>query len=268
MTVSCSSGTECLCNSEICNIFARQYEKYCLVFRMEHVSKSQQKLIRSLRLKKFRDESGLFVAEGVKCVEELRKGFELVLLVNHDNATEKEIEQMSALKTPQGIIAIFRQHQATNLPTAGRQGEVILALDGIQDPGNIGTIIRTADWFGITDIVCSADTADCYNPKVVQATMGSLTRVHVHYTDLVEWLGKSANSDIYGTMLDGRNIYEETLSKPAIIIMGNEGNGISPEVRRLVTHPLLIPSFRHGEHAESLNVGIATALTLAEFCRR
>ena len=237
---------------------------------MEHISKSQIKQIRSLRVKKFRDESGLFVAEGEKCVEELRKGFELVLLVNRDNATEKEIEQMSSLRTPQGTIGVFRQRPVSLLPTLkGRSGGIILALDGIQDPGNLGTIIRTADWFGVDDIVCSLDTADCYNPKVVQATMGSLARVRLHYTNLADWLtAESANRiKIYGTLLDGKNIYEQDLSSGGIIVMGNEGNGISPEVRQMITHPLLIPSCREGDHAESLNVGIATAITLSEFRR-
>ncbi|MBR1808160.1 MAG: RNA methyltransferase [Paludibacteraceae bacterium] len=243
---------------------------------MQHVSKAQIKLVRSLQQKKFRDETGLFVAEGEKCVEELMKGFELYLLVNRDNATEREIEQMSGLRTPQGTIGVFRKKlrvESLELREV-ESGELkvipVLALDGVQDPGNLGTIIRTADWFGISDIVCSRDTADCYNPKVVQATMGSLARVRIHYSDLENWLaGQSAegNIPIYGTLLEGRNIYKEKLEKKAIIVMGNEGNGISDEVRRLVTHPVSIPPFRQGDHAESLNVAIATAITLSEFLR-
>ena len=235
---------------------------------MQHVSKAQIKLVRSLQQKKFRDEKGLFVAEGEKCVEELRKGFELYLLFNRDNATEREIEQMSGLRTPQGVIGVFKQKSPQ---PATADSKLTLALDGIQDPGNLGTIIRTADWFGITDIVCSLDTCDCYNPKVVQATMGSLARVRIHYSNIESWLVNQSTEDsipIYGTLLEGKNIYKEKLEKKAIILMGNEGNGISDEVRKLITHPLLIPAFRQGDHAESLNVGIATAITLSEFCRR
>ena len=143
---------------------------------MEKISKSQVKLVKSLQLKKFRDELGLFAAEGEKCVEELRKSFELVHLYREgENATRTEIEQMSGLRTPQGVIAVFKKRDQDS---GGRiQDDLVLALDGIQDPGNLGTIIRTCDWFGVHDIYCSPDTADCYNPKVVQATMGALARV-------------------------------------------------------------------------------------------
>lgn len=254
------------------------------------ITKSEIKQVRSLQQKKFRDELGLFVAEGDKCVEELQKGFELVALYREgENATRVEIEQMSGLQTPQGTIAVFRKPLLSLAPSLEERagGEVILALDGVQNPGNLGTIIRTCDWFGVHDIVCSRDTADCFNPKVVQATMGALTRVRVHYTDVAEWLKavSSQHSDvrIYGTLLDGKDMYEELSairSQPSaegsklkaessIIIMGNEGNGISEEVRRLVTHPIRIPSYPKGaETSESLNVAIATAIVLAEFRRR
>ena len=187
--------------------------------------------------------------------------------------------------------------------------DLILVLDGVQDPGNLGTIIRTCDWFGVHEIVCSKDTADCYNPKVVQATMGALARVRVHYTDLVEWLSPTRpphesttrpphegeeksplrlpheggeKVQIYGTLLEGENMYEvmrpalpdsaQTGLRPdrtqTIIVMGNEGNGISAEVRKLITHPIRIPSYpKDGETSESLNVSIATAIVLAEFRR-
>ncbi len=257
------------------------------------MTKSEIKLVRSLHQKKFRDELGLFIAEGDKCINELRKHFELVLLADASNATAKEIEQMSMLRTPQGSIAVFKQVNSP-LPTTlnakhSTLNALTLVLDGIQDPGNLGTIIRTADWFGVHDIVCSLDTVDCYNPKVVQATMGALTRVRVHYTDLVEWLSTlnsqfstlhspSSTLPIYGTLLDGNNLYEETsicnnqfsfLHSPfSILIMGNEGNGISQSVRSLVTHPIRIPSFPpDAETSESLNVAIATAIVLAEFRR-
>lgn len=231
-----------------------------------HISKAQIKFIRSLQHKKFRDESGFFVAEGRKSIEELKKGFELVLEVNSSNATEEEISRMSGLKTPQGEIAVFKK-AASGEPVAG--GELTVVLDGIQDPGNLGTIIRTCDWFGVKQIVCSPDTADCYNPKVVQATMGALTRVRVVYTDLPVWLDQQ-DVPVYGTLLDGKNMYETVKggSVKGIIVMGNEGNGISQAVRPYITHPLYIPSYPAGaETSESLNVAIATAVVLAEFRR-
>ena len=277
---------------------------------MEHISKAQIKLIRSLQQKKFRDQLGLFVAEGDKCINELSKGFALETLVREgENATRSEIEQMSGLRTPQGSIAVFKKAQwsdgSINRPIVNRPivNDLVLALDGIQDPGNLGTIIRTCDWFGVHDIFCSLDTADCYNPKVVQATMGALTRVRLHYVDLVEWLSAFSHqhSDIriYGTLLEGKDMYEvlsgEASGVPAnlafvgrassseepmahraslsprtlsAIVMGNEGNGISPAVRQLITHPIRIPSYpKDAETSESLNVAIATAIVLAEFRR-
>ena len=297
---------------------------------MEKISKAQVKFVRSLQLKKVRDAEGLFVAEGEKCVEELRRGFELVYYIQTAEkpqaeprpatpdrtqtglrpdrillATPTEIEQMSSLKTPQGVIGVFRKpvSEAVCQSKAG----LILVLDGIQDPGNLGTIIRTCDWFGVHEIVCSRDTADCYNPKVVQATMGALARVKVRYVDLVEWLEGIRNQEsgirIYGTLLDGKNMYEvldRTLgtranevhadrraeagvarqfsgavltnasSLPNAIIMGNEGNGISAEVRKFITDPIYIPTYPNKETSdvvESLNVSIATAIVLAEFRR-
>lgn len=248
------------------------------------VSKANIKLVRSLQQKKFRDERGLFVAEGRKCVEELSKAFERVMLfVEGENATAQEIAQMSSLRTPQGVIGVFRKREVGSQqdpprPSLRREG-VIVALDGVQDPGNLGTIIRTCDWFGVRRLVCSHDTADCYNPKVVQATMGALARVQVEYVDLVSWLEeiKNLNSQpstlpIYGTLLNGRNLYEDGAiadRQQGVIIMGNEGNGISEAVRRYITHPLLIPPYpADAETSESLNVAIATAITLAEFRRR
>ena len=240
---------------------------------MEKISKAQVKLIKSLQQKKFRDELGLFVAEGDKCVSELRKSFELIHLYREgENATRTEIEQMSGLKAPQGVIGIFRKSPITNhqssitnyqLPSTN----LTLALDAIQDPGNLGTIIRTCDWFGVHDIFCSLDTADCYSPKVVQATMGALARVRIHYVDLPAWL-KEQRCPIIGTLLEGEDMYGNALPKEGIIVMGNEGNGISPAVRSLVTHPIRIPSYpKNAETSESLNVSIATAIVLAEFRR-
>lgn len=236
----------------------------------EHLSKSQIKWVRSLQQKKNRDAEGVFVAEGQKCVNDLLSAFELVLLATPDNATPTEIEQMSSLRTPQGVIAVFRKP----IPdTQYLSSDLMLALDGVQDPGNLGTIIRTCDWFGVHDILCSRDTADCYNPKVVQATMGALARVRLHYVDLPEVLTELRQQGIplYGTLLDGRNIYDTNAipnKYTGVIIMGNEGKGISEAVRSLITHPLRIPSYPpDAPTSESLNVGIATAITLAEFRR-
>jgi len=260
---------------------------------MEKISKAQVKLVRSLQQKKFRDELGLFVAEGEKCVGELAKAFELVYLIRSTEhrpaapdrtqtdyllASPTEIEQMSGLRTPQGVIGVFRKHSICDFKF--QISNLILALDGVQDPGNLGTIIRTCDWFGVHDIVCSKDTADCYNPKVVQATMGALARVRVHYVDLPEWLKEyraqsTEHRPIYGTLLEGEDMYEvltnermNELTSEGIIVMGNEGNGISQEVRKLITVPIRIPSYpRNAETSESLNVSIATAIVLAEFRR-
>ena len=241
---------------------------------MEHLSKNQVKWVRSLQQKKQRDAEGVFVAEGHKCVEEMRNAFELVLLVTPDNATEVEIAQMSNLRTPQGVIGVFRKRQIPIKTLNSQLSTLSIVLDGVQDPGNLGTIIRTCDWFGVHDIYCSMDTADCYNPKVVQATMGALARVRVHYIHLEEWLNQvhKAGIPVYGTLLEGGNMYHEGAiadKSKGVIIMGNEGNGISPAVRKLITNPLRIPSYpADAETSESLNVGIATAIVLAEFRRQ
>ena len=250
---------------------------------MERISKTQIKLVKSLQLKKYRDETRLFVAEGEKCVEELRKGFELVHLFINGEADKREaihvsqtqLEQMSGLRTPQGVIGVFKKSEHSDYSEYSENSDLLLVLDGIQDPGNLGTIIRTCDWFGVRTILCSPDTADCYNPKVVQATMGALARVQVHYLDLPTFL-KDTNLPIFGTLLDGRDMYEELrsegvneLKSKAIIVMGNEGNGISQAVRPFITHPLRIPSYpKDAETSESLNVAIATAIVLAEFRRQ
>ena len=248
-----------------------------------HLSKAQIKWVRSLQQKKNRDAEGVFVAEGEKCVNELRNAFELVLLATPDNATSTEIEQMSSLRTPQGVIGVFKRRgerlsapqKSADFPgpPQARGERLVVALDGVQDPGNLGTIIRTCDWFGIHDILCSHDTADCYNPKVVQATMGALARVKLHYVDLPKVLSelKEQGTPLYGTLLEGVNMYQPNAiadKQHGIIIMGNEGNGISPAIRQLITHPLLIPSYpADAITSESLNVGIATAIVLAEFRR-
>ena len=256
------------------------------------LSKNQIKLIKSLETKKYRKREGLFVAEGPKVVGDLlRAGYQPHSIFCSgewkevrgesivQTVTDDELCRISFLQHPQEVLAVF------HIPTPSQSSDIIvchtqtfwsenhqasalsLALDGVQDPGNVGTIIRIADWFGITQIFCSPDTADVYNPKVVQATMGSLAHVNITYCDLVPLL-REANVPVYGTLLDGQDIYQQTLSEKGIIVMGNEGNGISPEVRQLITNKLLIPNFnKNSETADSLNVAIATAITCSEFRR-
>ena len=233
-------------------------------------------------LKKNRRNERLFVAEGPKVVEELMASYRpravfatsqwkgkdsLPTGMEAETVSADELCRLSFQQHPQQVVAVFEMGE-TGKPQVP-QGQLTLMLDGVQDPGNFGTIIRIADWYGINNIICSIDTADAYNPKVVQATMGSLARVRVTYAPLLPVL-KSLPEDmpIYGTLLDGADIYASELSSQGVIIMGNEGNGISEEVRAWVKRPLLIPSFRRGDHAESLNVAIATAITCSEFCRR
>lgn len=237
------------------------------------LSKNQIKLIRSLELKKNRKRENLFVAEGPKVVGDLLKaGFKphSIYSTSPRNdaqlVTEEELHRISFLQHPQEVLAVF-EIPVANSP-AHLPSHLALALDGIQDPGNLGTIIRIADWFGISSIYCSYDTADIYNPKVVQATMGSIAHVPVIYCDLAELI-KNAECPVYGTLLDGENIYQQQLTPNGIIVMGNEGNGISAPIRPLITHRLLIPNFSLSkETAESLNVAIATAITCSEFKRR
>ena len=255
------------------------------------LSKNQIKLIKSLETKKNRKRAGLFVAEGPKVVGDLlRAGYiphsifsTHALPITHNRPhsnlqvrehptpiliTDDELRRISFLQHPQEVLGVFHIPTPSHTSNIKHQtSNISLALDGVQDPGNVGTIIRIADWFGITQIYCSPDTADVYNPKVVQATMGSLAHVSMTYCDLVPLLSK-ADVPIYGTLLDGQDIYQQPLSENGIIVMGNEGNGISPEVRQLVTNKLLIPNFNQNtETAESLNVAIATAITLSEFKR-
>ena len=244
------------------------------------LSKNQLKLVRSLELKKNRKKEGLFVAEGPKVVGDLlRAGYrartifctEQAELHKRDGSlcvlcTDDELRKLSFLQHPQEVLAVFEIPQPSTI--SHQPSGLSLALDSVQDPGNLGTIIRIADWFGIDTIYCSEDTADVYNPKVVQATMGSLAHIHIVYCDLVELL-QQYDGPIYGTLLDGNDIYQQELSQQGIIVMGNEGNGISQRVRPLITHKLLIPNFnKNSETAESLNVAIATDITCSEFRRR
>ncbi|HCN54607.1 MAG TPA: RNA methyltransferase [Prevotella sp.] len=245
------------------------------------ISKAKIKFIRSLDQKKTRKEEKVFVAEGPKVVGDLMEVMSPVSLFATEGwlsvhsqhgdlcqvVTEEELHKISFLQHPQQVLAIFPQFDDT---TAFNPNTLSLALDGLQDPGNLGTIIRIADWFGIESIYCSKDTADLYNPKVVQATMGSMARVKVQYTDLPEFIGSLPDGyPLYGTLLDGKDLYQQALTPYGLIIMGNEGNGISPEIRRKVNHQLLIPNFPEGRKtADSLNVAIATAIICAEFRRR
>jgi TrmH family RNA methyltransferase len=235
------------------------------------ITKGQIKLVKQLEQKKFRRREGLFVAEGPKVVGDLTAaGFRPHILfstVPQEGAvtvSDDELRKLSFLQHPQQTLALFPlpAEQAATTPKG-----LCLALDGVQDPGNLGTIIRIADWFGIDTIYCSPDTADAWAPKVVQATMGSIARVPIIYTDLCCLLDATP-LPVYGTLLDGQDIYAQPLTKEAVIVMGNEGKGISEAVRAHVTHRLLIPSYHRGNTAESLNVAIATAITCAEFRRR
>lgn len=251
------------------------------------LSASLRKTVRDLVSARHRRESGLFVAEGTKCVLETLAAFKCRYLFataawieQHQaglpsgitdiiTVKQTDIERMSQLKTPQPVIAVYEIPEPDMPDITG--GDLILALDCVQDPGNLGTIIRVADWFGITDILASADTVDCFNPKVVQATMGAIGRVRVSYVDLPAALTEAGKHGvhIYGTFLDGENIYATPLSPGGIIVMGNEGNGISQAVAATVDRRLLIPPYPGDrETVESLNVSMATAVTVAEFRRR
>lgn len=249
------------------------------------LSKRKVKYIRSLEMKKYRNEQHAFVAEGNKLVADMMSAFECELILAKPSwmatqgdiqakelleAEEEDIRKASFLKNPQDVLAVFKRPDWP-LSEADPSTSLVLALDGIQDPGNLGTIIRLADWFGIEHIVCSSDTADVFSPKTVQATMGALAHVKVHYTDLESFLKAQAEKRVplFGTFLDGENMYAKELSANGIIVMGNEGNGIRPEIEELIDRKLFIPSFPpERETSESLNVAIATAVICAEFRRR
>jgi TrmH family RNA methyltransferase len=243
------------------------------------LSKAKIKWVNQLSQKKYRKLEGLFVAEGDKMVQDMLDHFVCRTLFYTCEYTGKivakeacqvtydELCRLSRLQTPQHVLAVFEM-PATQLHVENLKSQLILALDGIQDAGNMGTIIRLADWFGISTIVCSPDTVDVYNPKVVQATMGALARVGVHYVDLVSFL-PTLQMPIYVTALDGNNIYTTSLTENGVIVMGNEGNGVSDAVKALATHSLLIPNFPVGSlTSESLNVGVAASIVCAEFRRR
>ena len=247
------------------------------------LSKNKIKYIHSLELKKNRKKEGVFVAEGHKLVGDLLPHFHCRLILatttwleEHPDIqadeiieiTPEELVKASLLKTPQEVLAIFEQPQY-DYTTDVIKNSLCLALDDIQDPGNLGTIIRLADWFGIEHIFCSQGTVDVYNSKVIQATMGALARVKVHYCNLPDLISSLKDVPVYGTFLDGENIYNKPLSENGLIIMGNEGNGVSKEVSQLINNKLYIPNYPTGRAtSESLNVAIATAVVCAEFRRR
>ncbi len=241
------------------------------------VSKNQKKLIKSLYQKKYRKQHGLFVAEGKKVVKELLDaGIKLHSLFTIDDGafgvsgeqqyviTEDELKLISFLTTAQTVLGIFYIPINDKISNDG----LVLALDDVRDPGNLGTIIRLCDWFGIQNLVCSLQTVDCFNPKVIQATMGSITRVNVSYVDLEEFLlEKKSSVAVYGTFMNGANIYNEQLPKQAVIVMGNEASGISKNIENCINSRITIPQFGAIQKTESLNVATATAIVLSEFKR-
>jgi len=240
-----------------------------------NLSKNDIKLISSLQQKKYRQKYKLFVAEGVKVIKELlASSFVLKQLYLVDDLflnvpenkrmliTEKELKKISQLKTPNKVIGLFEIPEPQAILTEG----LILALDDINDPGNLGTMIRLCDWFGIDQIICSKDTVDCFNQKVVQATMGSLSRVRIAYVDLFAYL-EQAEVPIFIADMEGENIYKTNLPKSGILVMGNEANGISPAISKLNTTCISIPRFGKVQQTESLNVATATAIILSEFKR-
>jgi TrmH family RNA methyltransferase len=239
------------------------------------LSKSQIKLITGLQQKKYRKQHKMFFAEGIKVTEELLNSplklvhlysepgyFKNLPAATYTEVTESELKKVSALTTPQHCLALFEIPENAAIATKG----LIVALDNVRDPGNLGTIIRLCDWFGIETLVCSDQCVDVYNPKVVQATMGSLTRVNVVYTNLQQYLSETA-LPVFGTFMDGENIYKENLPKEGIIVLGNEANGIAESTENLCSHRIAIPRFGNLQQTESLNVATATAIILSEFRR-
>ena len=236
------------------------------------LSKNQVKLIQKLQQKKYRNELNLFIVEGKKSIVEfLQAGYRLELLIATEVfatalngqpitlVSKEELRKVSSLKNPDEGLAIFHQRQHKGILQEG----VILALDNVQDPGNLGTLIRLCDWFGIETLICNSQTVDCYNPKVVQASMGSLTRVAVHYVDLAGFLATCA-LPLYAMDLDGENLYTTEFPEDCVLILGNEANGISPEVRVLADGIITIPRFGKLQQTESLNVAMAGAIVVSQ----
>jgi TrmH family RNA methyltransferase len=244
------------------------------------ISKSQISFIKSLHQKKIRKEHGLFIVEGYKSIQEfINSKFEIDSIFHLSDIASKlaklsqniklheisfeELSKISTLNAPQQALAIIKIPEAEEINAETLKDSFAIALDGIQDPGNLGTIIRTAYWFGITHIICTTDTVEAFNPKVVQASMGSIARVKVTYTSLPELLSK-VNSPIYGALLEGKSIYKSNFAKEGILLLGNEGKGISSELMPLIKFPVTIPRFGN---AESLNVAISTSIICSEIRR-
>lgn len=240
------------------------------------LSKSQIKLITSLDKKKYRRNHQLFVVEGIKSIQEfLNSDYKLDLLFSVEDIFQKnefstnlisdnELKKISFLSTPNRALAIFKIPEVKAIDDTS----LVVALDNIGDPGNLGTIIRLCDWFGIKDLICSTNTVDCFNPKVVQASMGSLTRVNITYLDLEDYLKNQQMKLIYGTFVDGKSIYSSTVRNKGVLVLGNEANGIGEEIEKIVTDRIAIPQFGHRKETESLNVATAAAIMLSEFKRR
>ena len=235
------------------------------------ISKNQIKNITRLQQKKYRQQEGLFIAEGVKVINEfLNSTFKLVDLFttktfnveNETLITAAELKKISALKTPNTALAVFEIPKLSLIESKG----LIVALDALRDPGNLGTIIRLCDWFGVKQLLCSKETVDCFNPKVVQATMGSLTRVNVFYIDLNHYLEETKQT-VFGAFMDGENVYASNLPADGILVLGNEANGISQSIEKQVNQRVSIPRFGDLQATESLNVATAGAILLSEFRR-
>jgi len=237
------------------------------------LSKSQIKLITSLKQKKYRQQNGFFVVEGVKTIKELlQSNLELQKLYATESfnidakdeviISDSDLKRISFLTRPNKALAIFKIPEPKPIDNSG----LIVALDAIRDPGNLGTIIRLCDWFGVKELICSKETVDCFNPKVIQATMGSITRVNVSYIDLVSFIEES-DIPVFGAFMEGKNVYNRTLPKKGILVMGNEANGVSKEVEAVITEKISIPRFGDLQATESLNVATATAILLSEFKR-
>ncbi len=238
------------------------------------LTKNQTKRILSLSQKKYRYQQHLFVAEGPKVVQEfLEASYELVEILSTSDSyqsfgrvfthiSNQELKKISTLKTPNRVVAVFKIPE----PKALDFSQLILAVDGLNNPGNLGTMIRLCDWFGVKDIVCSQDSVDCYNPKVIQSAMGSHARVNLTYLDLAEFL--KSQTATFGTFMDGSSVYEKNVPQSGVVVVGNEANGISPKIEALVSQRLTIPRYGIQNKTESLNVANATAIILSEIRRQ